>query len=85
MRAAYGEGLPPYELTLGWLCDRYHKTPEEIERSDMTRILRMIGLVNAYDVLKKHQRGDKLTPEEFEMVGRLMRLDHAKQKPKPSH
>ncbi len=73
-------GAPPYELVLGWLCERFHKIPEEIEDCDMSRLLRVVGLTGIYDTFKKLQRGERLTPEEHEMCGVLLRLDLERQK-----
>jgi len=62
------------------MCDRFHKTPEQIERCDMARILRMVGLVGVYDALKKLQRGEVLTPDENILCGELLALDLEHQK-----
>ena len=75
MKAAYDEGAPPYELVLGWLMDRLHKTPEEIEGCDILRLLRITDLTATYDAFKKHQKGERLSEAESKLVGEILILD----------
>lgn len=75
MRAAYGEGSLDYDLIIGALMERFHKLPEEIERSDIVRMLRITEKIDLFTAFKKLQAGQTLTPEESRMVGELLQAD----------
>lgn len=82
MRVAYDQGAPPYELVLGWLMDRLHKTPEEIERSDIMRILRITDLMGTHDAFTKHVRREKLSEGESRLIQQVLKLDMDQKKEK---
>lgn len=75
MRAAYDKGPPPYDLVIGWLCDRLHKTPEQIEECDLMRLLRMTDLMGTYEAFGKHIKGEKLSMSESVLIGEILQLD----------
>ncbi len=57
------------------LCDRWNKTPDEIEQCDVARMLRVVEETELYRALKKMQAGGKMTAAEQRSVGDVLRLD----------
>lgn len=80
VRYAYGEGPPTYNLIVGQLCDRFHKLPEEVERSGIARLLQMTGEVDLLTSVLKMQSGQQISPEEHSEVGDLLQWDLERQK-----
>jgi len=80
MRAAYGEGLPDYELIIGSLCERFHKLPEQVEAGDLGRLLRMVDKMELYDIFRRLRAGEKLTPAEHATAGEILGWDMDEQK-----
>lgn len=67
--------MAPYDLIIGRLCEKYHKLPEEIEGSDVARLMRMGDLEAIYDISEKQSRGEKLNAREMKTIQWIMQED----------
>jgi hypothetical protein len=75
MRAASGQASLPWELLEAGLCERFHVLPEQLDRSDVGRLLRLVDTIELFRAFKKTQEGGKLTDGEARMVGDVLKHD----------
>ena len=75
LKAASGEGIPPYDLLIGNLCDRFHVLPSQVEGEDLPRLLRMVEQVELYSAIRRMQAGEKLSGWERAAVGEVLQWD----------
>ena len=57
------------------LCERFHCLPWDLERHDLSALLRAVALLDTYRLGLKHKSGDKLTAAEDEQVGQFLMAD----------
>lgn len=75
------EATPPYELRLGWQCERWHTLPEDgnLFGQDFSLMYRMTALLNIYNAVQhikslqdKPERIHELTHQERLILKMLM-------------
>ena len=79
MRSAKGQGSPPQELSLAWLCERYTSLPElgGIFEQEYKLIKQMAKLNNIYQAVNRMRnlRGEaihRLTTQERQIIKYLI-------------
>ncbi len=48
-----GDGGLPAELLDGFICERFHVLPSQLEQEDMARLMPMIAALNTHSALRR--------------------------------
>jgi hypothetical protein len=75
-QAAYGSKvMPPMPLLEALWCERYRCLPSELEDEDANAMLLHGQLLTLYRAMLRQQAGQKLTPGEDELVGKVLQME----------
>lgn len=75
MRAAYDDGILPWEAVEAMLWERFGWTPEQLDKADVGRILRSMNLADSYRLLRAFQDNESLSQSQLDRVGELLQLE----------